>query len=273
MRRANDAEPQEAPSRSRHRVSLLRVAAVVLVIVAGGATYWRVTGRMQIDDITLPNGFVMALYRGGVTGARQMALGENGTVFVGSRGAGNVYAVIDRDGDGVGDNNRIVARGLSLPSGVAFRNGALFVATVNRILRFDDVESHLANPPEPVVIRDDLPGEIHHGWRFIRFGPDGMLYVAVGAPCNVCKESDERFATIVRMQPDGSDLEVFAHGVRNSVGFDWDPHTSTLWFTDNGRDMLGDDIPPDELNHAPEVECTSGSLIVTVGRSGIPSSG
>jgi glucose/arabinose dehydrogenase len=138
-----------------------------------------------------------------------------------------------------------------MPSAVAFQNGSLYVAAVNRVLRYDGIEARLDNPPEPVVVRDDLPRETHHGWKFIRFGPDGMLYVPVGAPCNVCIESDERFGTIVRMNPDGSAFEVFARGVRNSVGFDWDPRTGELWFTDNGRDQLGDDIPSDELNHAP----------------------
>jgi glucose/arabinose dehydrogenase len=235
----------------RH-VSPIRIASAVTIIIVALAMYWRGTGRRQLDNITLPVGFTIAMYSENVPNARQMALGDNGTVFVGSRRAGNVYAVVDRDGDNVAEETYAVASDLTLPSGIAFRDGALYVAAVSRVLRYDDIESRLTNPPQPVVVRDDLPTETHHGWKFIQFGPDGLLYVPVGAPCNICKPSDDRFAAILRMKPDGSDLEVFASGVRASVGFDWDPRTGELWFTDNGRDMLGDDIPPDELNHASE---------------------
>ncbi|MBM2839395.1 MAG: sorbosone dehydrogenase [Deltaproteobacteria bacterium] len=138
-----------------------------------------------------------------------------------------------------------------MPNGVAFRDGSLYVAEVSRVLRYDNIESRLKNPPQPVVVNDSFPKETHHGWKFIRFGPDGMLYVPVGAPCNVCEKEDKRYGSIMRMKPDGSGLEIFAKGIRNTVGFDWDPLTKELWFTDNGRDMLGYDIPPDELNHAP----------------------
>jgi glucose/arabinose dehydrogenase len=138
-----------------------------------------------------------------------------------------------------------------MPNGVAFHNGALYVAEVNRVLRFDNIEARLKNPPQPVVVNDSFPTKKHHGWKFIRFGPDGKLYVPVGAPCNVCESDDQRFATIMRMNPDGTGLEIFARGVRNTVGFDWHPVTRELWFTDNGRDWMGDDQPPDELNRAP----------------------
>jgi glucose/arabinose dehydrogenase len=138
-----------------------------------------------------------------------------------------------------------------VPNGVAFHNGDLYVAEINRILRFKNIESHLDNPPIPEVIRDTFPTDKAHGWKFIRFGPDGLLYVPVGAPCNIC-ERDDPYASITRMAPDGSGFEIFARGIRNSVGFDWHPHNKDLWFTDNGRDWLGDDIPPDELNHAPQ---------------------
>jgi glucose/arabinose dehydrogenase len=138
-----------------------------------------------------------------------------------------------------------------MPNGVAFREGSLYVAEVNRVLRFDSIENHLASPLEPVVVRGDFPTDRHHGWKFIRFGPDGKLYVPIGAPCNLCESADPRYASIMRMNPDGSDLEVFASGIRNTVGFDWQPDAGDLWFTDNGRDWLGDDAPPDELNLAP----------------------
>ncbi len=179
-----------------------------------------------------------------------MALGEKGTLFVGSRKAGNVYAIVDHDGDYKADKVITIARGLTMPNGVAFRNGSLFVAEVNRILRYDTIEDNLQNPPVPVVVNDSFPKDRHHGWKFIRFGPDGMLYVPVGAPCNVCEKKDTRYASIIRMNADGTHMEVFASGVRNTVGFDWHPDTQELWFTDNGRDWMGDNIPPDELNHA-----------------------
>jgi glucose/arabinose dehydrogenase len=173
-------------------------------------------------------------------------------VFVGNRSGQNVYAVRDEDGDGRAERQWILFRGGRMPNGVAFRDGALYVAEVSRVLRFDQIEDRLDNPPAPVVVYDRFPTDRHHGWKFIRFGPDGMLYVPVGAPCNVCLRSDdERYASITRMRPDGSGLEVFAHGVRNTVGFDWHPETGELWFTDNGRDWMGDDLPPDELNRAP----------------------
>jgi glucose/arabinose dehydrogenase len=181
-----------------------------------------------------------------------MTLGSEGTLFVGSRTAGKVYAVLDQNGDYQADEVITLAEGLNMPNGVAFRDGALYVAEVNRVLRYDDIETNLRRAPEPVVVNDQFPQDEHHGWKFIRFGPDGQLYVPVGAPCNVCDPEDERYAALLRMQPNGSGLEVFAHGIRNTVGFDWHPETNELWFTDNGRDMLGDDVPPDELNHAPE---------------------
>jgi hypothetical protein len=138
-----------------------------------------------------------------------------------------------------------------MPVGVAFRDGNLYVSAVDRILRFDGMSKRLGNPPAPVTVRDDLPKERHHGWKFIAFGPDGRLYVPIGAPCNICKPDPERFMLIASMKPDGTDRRTFARGVRNSVGFDWHPGTRELWFTDNGRDLMGDDLPPDELNHAP----------------------
>jgi len=139
-----------------------------------------------------------------------------------------------------------------MPNGVAFRNGDLYVAEIHRVIKFSDIEKHLSNPPKPDVVNDSLPQDRWHGWKFIRFGPDNKLYIPVGAPCDVCEKEDQRYASILRMDPDGKNLESFAKGVRNSVGFDWDPQTKEMWFTDNGRDNLGDNVPPDELNHAPQ---------------------
>jgi len=206
------------------------------------------------SGIKLPDGFSINIYADNVDGARSMALSENGILFVGTREVGgNVYAVVDNDKDYSADEVVVVVTGLEMPNGVAVKDGDLYVAEVNRILRFNDIENNFRNNPSPEIIRDDFPTETHHGWKFIRFGPDGKLYIPVGAPCNICLSEDERFASIMRMNPDGTELEVFANGIRNTVGFDFHPSTNELWFTDNGRDLLGDDIPPDELNCAPQI--------------------
>jgi glucose/arabinose dehydrogenase len=213
--------------------------------------YWTTgcAAQPRLRDIRLPPGFSIALYAE-VPGARSMALGEDGTLYVGTQ-KGEVYAVpLGGTAEGTHRVFRI-ATGLHRPNGVAVRDGALYVAEVSRILRYDEIASRLSDPPAPVVVRDGFPTDEHHGWKFIAFGPDGMLYVPVGAPCNVCQRDDPRYASILRMQPDGTGLEIFASGVRNTVGFDWNPDTKELWFTDNGRDNMGDDIPPDELNRAP----------------------
>jgi glucose/arabinose dehydrogenase len=207
--------------------------------------------ELPLASIALPPGFSISLYAQGVPGARSLALGDRGTVFVGTRGEGKVYALLPAPDGTRADRVLTVAAGLEMPNGVAFRDGALYVAEVSRVIRFDGIEARVAAPPAPAVVNDSFPTSTHHGWKFIRFGPDGLLYVPVGAPCNVCLENDPRFASIMRMRADGSGLEVFASGVRNSVGFDWDPATGALWFTDNGRDWLGDDAPNDELNRAP----------------------
>jgi len=137
-----------------------------------------------------------------------------------------------------------------MPNGVAFYKGDLYVAEVDKLWLFKNIENNLDNPGEPILIYDNYPKDKHHGWKFIAFGPDDKLYVPVGAPCNICESKDEIYASITRMDPDGSNREVFAHGVRNTVGFTWHPQTGEMWFTDNGRDMLGDNIPPCELNRA-----------------------
>jgi len=201
--------------------------------------------------LKLPPGFQADLYADSVPGARSLTLGPQGIVFVGTRQTGKVYALIDQNQDGKADQVLTLASGLNQPNGVVFKNGSLYVAEVSRILRYDGIADHLKAPPKPVVVRDDLPTEEHHGWKFIAFSPDGKLYVPVGAPCNICESQDPRFASITRMNPDGSGFEIFASGVRNTVGFDWHPATGELWFTDNGRDWMGDDLPPDELNRAP----------------------
>lgn len=235
------------------RKAFLLVPAVLLFVAA--YIYW--PDDLPLDKISLPEGFTIEVYADSVPDARQMALSPSGVLYVGSRRDGTVHAVVDSDGDMKGDEIFVIAEDLVMPSGLAYREGSLYVAAVSRILRYDDIDSHLYDPPEPVVVVDDLPTERHHGWKFIDFGPDGKLYVPVGAPCNVCERPDP-FATVLRMNADGSEREVYARGIRNSVGFAWHPTTGELWITDNGSDNISedpaitDDLPSCELNHAPE---------------------
>lgn len=203
----------------------------------------------KLEQIRLPPGFAIHLFGDDIENARQMALGERGTVFVGSRRSGRVYALVDDDGDYVADRKYRIAEKLSMPSGLEFKFGSLYVAALDRILRYNDIENWLDQPPEPDVIIDTLPDETHHGWKYLEFGPDQMLYYPVGAPCNICDEPG--YAEVRRIYADGSGEEVYARGIRNSVGMAFHPSTGELWISDNGRDMMGDDMPGDELNHAP----------------------
>ncbi|MEM8984853.1 MAG: PQQ-dependent sugar dehydrogenase [Pseudomonadota bacterium] len=207
---------------------------------------------MSVDGLTLPPGFSVSVYAR-VENARQMALGDDGVIYVGSRAAGKVHAVIDDDNDQRADKVVVIRDELELPSGLAYRDGDLYVGAVSTIYRFNDIAKTREQRPSPDVLTSALPTEKHHGWKYLKFAPDGHLYIPVGAPCNVC-EREEPFATIVRMDVERpNELETVARGVRNSVGFDWDPVTGDLWFTDNGRDWLGDDTPPCELNHVTEL--------------------
>jgi glucose/arabinose dehydrogenase len=208
-----------------------------------------VQARLPLERIKLPPGFEITVFADNVKGARSMALGDKGTLFVGSMSAGNVYAI--QHDAARATRVTTIASGLKSPNGVAMKDGALYVAEVSRITRYDDIEAHLDPPPRAAVVYDKYPTDGNHGWKFIRFGPDGWLYVPVGAPCNICEPGDP-YAAITRLKPDGSAMEIYARGIRNSVGFDWDPRTKELWFTDNGRDLLGDDVPSDELDHAPK---------------------
>jgi glucose/arabinose dehydrogenase len=211
---------------------------------------------LPVSSLTVPEGFHIELYASNISGARSLAVSPAGIVFVGSREAGNVYAVRDTDNDFHADKVFVIASGLQQPNGVAFQNGSLYVAEISRIIRIPEIETHTGLPPLPKVVYDKLPTDEHHGWKFIAFGPDGKLYVPIGAPCNNCVREDP-YASIARMNADGSGFEIYARGVRNTVGFAWDAN-QTLWFTDNGRDWFGDDQPADELNHAPNKDMHFG---------------
>jgi len=221
----------------------------LLLLVLALIPVENILAEVQLDKIELPPGFSIEVYAQGVENARQMARGDGGTIFAGSRREGKLWAITDADGDQRAETVRLIDAGLKMPSGVEFRDGALYVGAVEQILRYDNIETLLDLPPEPVVVTDALPDKEHHGWKYLRFGADGKLYIPVGAPCNICDEKG--FGDIRRMNPDGSGMEVYASGVRNSVGLAFHPENGHLWFTDNGRDMLGDDLPADELNYAP----------------------
>ena len=205
---------------------------------------------LPLDKIKLPPGFSISVYAE-VAGARSMVMSPGGTLFVGTQGPGKVYAVKDTDGDQKADKKWTIASGLNSPNGVAVKNGALYVAEISKVTRFSDIEKNLVNPGKGTVIYDKFPKDWPHGWKYIAFGPDGKLYVPVGAPFNIGMPT-EQYASLFRMNDDGTGFEKFASGIRNTVGFTWSPMTHELWFTDNGRDMMGDDIPCDELNRAPE---------------------
>jgi glucose/arabinose dehydrogenase len=208
------------------------------------------TDSPLLRNISLPPGFRIEMYAENLPSARCLKLSPEGTLFVGSRSGDKVFAVRDSDADFVADERFEIGSELKQPVGVEWRDGNLYVAEISRVWRYDDIESRLGNPPKPVLI-ERYPSDEHHGWKFIRFGPDGRLHVPVGAPCNVCEKDDPIYASITSIKAEGGGRQILAQGIRNTVGFDWHPVTGELWFTDNGRDMLGDNIPPDELNRIP----------------------
>jgi glucose/arabinose dehydrogenase len=207
-----------------------------------------VAGEIPVNKIKLPPGFKAELWASGLSNARAMTWGDKGTLFVSSRVAGNVYAVVDKGGS---RQVKTIAKGLNLPNGVAFKNGTLYIAEVSKISKMEGIEDKLDSPPPMTVVYDILPRDLPHGWKYLAFGPDGKLYFNIGAPCNICIPPDTH-ANISRINPDGTGFEYWAHGVRNSVGFDWHPATKELYFTTHARDWLGEDVPSDRFDHAPK---------------------
>ena len=241
-------------------INLINSLSIIFLNIFIDSIFVNQSSNLEIDSflekIVLPEGFEIKIYADDVENARSMAISPSGTIFVGNRNKDNVFALKDTDGDNVIDKKYLITNKLkNMPNGVAFHDGDLYVAEVNKIWKFENIEENLSYadkfdeyPEEPILISDDFPSDRHHGWKYISFGPDGKLYVPVGAPCNICESRDEIYASITRMNPDGSNKEIYVKGVRNTVGFTWHPETKQLWFTDNGRDMLGDNIPPCELN-------------------------
>ena len=241
-------------------INLINSLSIIFLNIFINSIFVNQSSNLEIDlfleKIVLPEGFEIKIYADDVENARSMAISPLGTIFVGNRNEDNVFALKDTDGDNVIDKKYLITNKLkNMPNGVAFHDGDLYVAEVNKIWKFENIEENLSYADkfdeyleEPILISDDFPSDRHHGWKYISFGPDGKLYVPVGAPCNICESRDEIYASITRMNPDGSNREIYVKGVRNTVGFTWHPETKQLWFTDNGRDMLGDNIPPCELN-------------------------
>ncbi len=228
-------------------------AAFCGLALLAGATNAR-AADLPLQTIEMPEGFKIDVYAE-VPDARSIKLSDSGVLFVSSREEpGSVRAVLDHDNDYQADEVVTIDTGLRMPNGIVLRDGDLYVAEVSRIWRYPDIEANLQDPPEPELIYDDLPTDGHHGWKFMALGPDDRLYFNIGAPCNICNKEDEdpRYATISSIAPDGTDFRIDQRGVRNSVGITWHPETQNMWFTDNGRDWMGDNQPPCELNRATE---------------------
>lgn len=235
-------------------------AAMAMTCMAGAAEEAK---KLPVEELKAPEGFHVALYAEGMRSARSLALGDKGTVFVGTRNnpEGVIYALLDEDGDHVAEKTLIVAKGLDMPNGVVFHKGTLYIAEQSQISKIENIEEHLDNPPAPVTVLGGFPLEGFHVWKFITVGPDEKLYYNIGAPCDACsREEDDgdrkanlRFSTIERCNLDGTGVETVARGVRQSVGITFHPETKEMWFTDNGRDKMGDDRPSCELNHLTEL--------------------
>jgi glucose/arabinose dehydrogenase len=248
--------------RSRTIWRTLGITAAI-IIVAGIILYTQVLrgalvgygpsdAPVSLDTLTLPDGFTISVFANDTPGARSLTRSDAGIVYVGTRKEGVVYALTPNRGESRAEETTIVARGLTQPNGVAWRDGDLYIVEPTRVLVLRDIDNALSNPPAPKVLFDSIPGERGHEWRYAAFGPDGLLYIAIGMPCNVCERPDP-YGTIVRLNVENPEAgyEVVARGIRNSVGFAWHPQTKDLWLTDNGRDWLGENQPGDELNHVP----------------------
>jgi glucose/arabinose dehydrogenase len=206
--------------------------------------------KIPIDKIKVPSGFRVEVWAHGMPGARMMTRGDKGTIFSGTRVIGRVYAIAEKDGK---REHKILVQGLTQPNGVLFHKGSLYIVAINKVLRYDDIESKLDNPGDPVDLTEkfNLPKEEHHGWKALALGPNEKIYIPIGAPCNICEVNTGLHAQIRRYNLDGSNMEIVARGVRNSVGLAIHPTTQELWFTDNGRDWAGEEGPEEELNRLP----------------------
>jgi len=233
-------------SKSENRIPFFKQFLIALILIF----QYFANAAVNLDKIKLPPGFKISVYAKDVNGARSMTWGAKGTLFVGTRNEGKVYAV-EPNG-----KIHLLAEGLNMPNGIAFSDGTLYVAEVHRLIKFPEIESKLLSPPQPQIITT-FPNDAHHGWKYLAKGTDSKLYISQGVPCNICEVKDP-YGTIFNIDKDGSNLKILARGIRNSVGFDWNPLTHELWFTENGRDNLGDDVPPDELNRITKADLHFG---------------
>ena len=236
----------------KRAIALLCVAGVAATVWIVAANWNRTFAATDWPAHGLPPGFSLSVVTDEVPSARQMALSETGVLFVGSLRAGKLYAVVLGEDWNAKPEVVVFASGLAMPSGLALLGDDLYVAALDRVLHYPNIANTFRDRPTPQTVTDALPDKRHHGWKYLSVGPDGYLYVPVGAPCNICLSEDARFASILRMHPRSGETTVYASGVRNSVGMAWHPQTGVLWFTDNGRDMLGDDVPPEEVNRVVE---------------------
>ena len=235
-------------------IPLLLLAIIVILarpLFVPETSIGAANSTLPLELIKLPPGFTIDIYASNVPGARQMTLSPNGTLYVGTRSAGKVYAVPAAGPNGTDDRAITIVSGLNQPAGVEFRNGSLYVSACEGVLRYDDIDSRLNDVPAPATIIWNFAVTPEHAWKHIRFGPDGLLYIPVGAPQDNVDAPEPWFASILRMRPDGSNVEIFARGIRNTLGLDWDPLTGELWFTENGHNSLNDSAPTDEINRAP----------------------
>ncbi len=247
------AAPAAAPPPAWQQGRSAELASSTLAPVAGKMTATPASD-IPVSSFKLPPGFKAEIWATGMPGARAMARGEGGKIYIGTRGIGRVYELTD---NGSQRSSRVVVDKLTQPSGVAFRNGSLYVMAIDKVLRYDGIERNAGVAAVDMTAAFKLPPEQHHNWKYISFGPDGKLYVPFGAPCNICVPGEE-YAQIRRYNADGSGMEVIARGVRNALGFAWHPQTQELWFTDHGRDWMGDDSPEDELNRMPRTGLNFG---------------
>lgn len=216
---------------------------ILTVVLAGTAQ------ALPLEQLQLPPGYRIEV-AAEVPNARQMTLSPAGILYVGTRRDGRVFALEDRDDDQRYETRQTLLSGRQMPNGVAWAKGDLYIAELTQLVRLSDIDQHLSTPPIPETLLGGLPDITHHGWKYLKQGPDGAFYFTLGAPCNACLEPEPHFASILRFDPDTGMAKPWARGVRNSLGFAWHPEDQSLWFTDNGRDHLGDDQPDDELNRA-----------------------
>ncbi|WP_258405028.1 PQQ-dependent sugar dehydrogenase [Shewanella psychrotolerans] len=228
----------------RFSLALITLVASIISVAA--------KAESQPIMITVTKGFGLSLYASDLGDAKQMALGDKGTLFVGTHKSGEIQALVDSNADGRVDKRYVVAKGLEYPEALAFHNGDLYVAEEERIIRYVDIENRLRRPGRGKEVYDRLPGKPNKSHRAMHFGPDGRLYVAIGAPCNVC-EPQAPFGSIIAIDIDTGSSEQIATGVRHVTGFDWSPVDDKLWFADLGRNWMGDRLPPDEINRVDSV--------------------